>query len=168
MKVYTPRLHEYYEDTMIHLRENDPRLRPLFDKNIFAATTFNLGPQVVTYEHLDNLNLPAGLCTITTIGDYDSEQGDHVLLWDLKLMIEFPPGMLILISSAMLRHSNTTIEKLKHRYSFTQYLAGSLFRWVECGFKTLESFRKEGGTFDYDVHDRWDRGISMFSTWGEL
>ncbi|KAI0668120.1 hypothetical protein C8Q78DRAFT_942006, partial [Trametes maxima] len=134
MKTYAPRLHKYYEDMMFRLRENNPRLRPLFDKNVFAATTFNLGLQVVTYEHLDSLNLPAGLCAITAIGEYDYEQGGHVLFWDLMLMVEFPLGALMFIPSAMFRHSNTTIGKLERRYSFTQYSAGSLFRWVECGF----------------------------------
>ncbi|KAJ6538367.1 hypothetical protein DFH09DRAFT_1090605 [Mycena vulgaris] len=46
----------------------------------------------------------------------------------------------ILIPSAAIFHSNIPVAEGKHRYSFTQYTAGGLFRWVEHGFKTKEEY----------------------------
>jgi hypothetical protein len=56
-----------------------------------------------------------------------------------QLVIEFPPGSTILIPSSILSHSNTAVDDQEHRYSFTQYAAGGLFRWVDNGFRTLDS-----------------------------
>jgi hypothetical protein len=74
--------------------------------SVFATATFNFGPQTVTFPHLDFVNLPWGWCTITALGDFDPNKGGHLILWDLKLIICFPPGSTILIPSALIRHSN--------------------------------------------------------------
>ncbi|KAH9857662.1 hypothetical protein C2E23DRAFT_719904 [Lenzites betulinus] len=167
-KLYAPRLHEYYASTMDTLLKRDGMLEPNFNKSAFAAATFNLGPQVATHVHIDHQNLPAGWCTVTAIGDFNPKLGGHILLWDLKLMIEFPPGALILIPSAILRHSNTVIGSGERRYSFTQFSAGGLFRWVECGFQTQKMFKDAGGVFSMTGSERWLRGVEMWSTWEEL
>ncbi|KAI0368254.1 hypothetical protein BV20DRAFT_948588, partial [Pilatotrama ljubarskyi] len=167
-KLYAPRLHKYYSRTMQALRRYDRTLKPNFKKNVFGSATFNLGPRVVTYVHTDHLNLPAGWCAITALGRFDPTEGGHLLLWDLNLMIEFPPGALVLIPSAILRHSNTTIKPHERRYSFTQYSAGGLFRWVECGFKSQSTFRAEGGEFDLSGAQRWERDVGLWSSWDEL
>ncbi|KAJ6537570.1 hypothetical protein DFH09DRAFT_1324197 [Mycena vulgaris] len=52
----------------------------------------------------------------------------------------FATGTTILIPSAAIFHSNIPVAEGKHRYSFTQYTAGRLFRWVEHGFKTKEEY----------------------------
>lgn len=150
------------------LLANDPTLTPNFAKNVFGAATFNLGPQVSTHVHTDHLNLPAGWCTVTAIGEFDPTEGGHLLLWDLKMMIEFPPGALILIPSAILRHSNTVVGKNERRYSFTQYSAGGLFRWVECGYKSQKEFNERGGVLKITGSERWRNGVGMWSTWKEL
>ncbi|KAJ7819634.1 hypothetical protein B0H14DRAFT_2600560 [Mycena olivaceomarginata] len=88
----------------------------------------------------DFANLAFGLCAITALGDFDYKAGGHLVLWDCKLVIEFPPGCTILIPSAAIYHSNIPIGRKEHRYSFTQYTAGGLFRWVEHDFKTEEEY----------------------------
>ncbi|KAI0363498.1 hypothetical protein BV20DRAFT_1039915 [Pilatotrama ljubarskyi] len=167
-KLYAPRLHAYYSRTMQALRRSDRSLKPNFRKSAFGGAMFNLGPRVVTFVHTDHLNHPAGWCAITAIGRFDPTEGGHLLLWDLKLMIEFPPGALVLIPSAILRHSNTTIKGHERRYSFTQYSAGGLFRWVECGFKSQATFHAEGGDYGLSGAQRWLRDVGLWSTWGEL
>ncbi|KAJ2968067.1 hypothetical protein NUW54_g13326 [Trametes sanguinea] len=134
-QLFAPRLYDYYEDSMNTLYSHDPLLRPNFPNNVFAAATFNLGPRTISYTHLDHLNLPWGWCAITAIGRFDPVCGGHMVLHDLRMVIEFPPGSTILIPSAILRHSNTNISADELRYSFTQYSAGGLFRWIEHGFK---------------------------------
>lgn len=168
MRLFAPRLHGYYAETIEKLKQRHPSLKMNFTNSVFGSATFNLGPQVVTRDHVDNLNLPAGWCAITAIGDYDPTEGGHVILRDFRLIIEFPPGALILLPSAMLRHSNTTVRANERRYSFTQYSAGGLFRWVECGFTTQAKFLAKGNKFKMTGRERWNQGVQMFSTWQEL
>ena len=101
----------------------------------------NLGPQVVCFPHVDCANLPFGLCAVTAVGDFDPSKGGHLVLWDCKLLVEFPLGSTILILSAVLAHSNTKVAIHEKRFSFTQYAAGGLFRWVDHAFQTLASYR---------------------------
>nr|GAT52793.1 predicted protein [Mycena chlorophos] len=132
---FAPRLHAYYETTMDALFNWDPRLRRIFRRgtSVFPSCTFNFGPQTVTVPHLDLLNLAWGWCFITALGNFDPNKGGHLILWDLKRFIRFPPGATIAIPSALLRHSNVQIQQDETRYSFTQFAAGGLFRFVENG-----------------------------------
>ncbi|KAJ2999325.1 hypothetical protein NUW54_g6950 [Trametes sanguinea] len=138
-QLFAPRLYDYYEDSMNALYLQDPSLRPNFTNNVFAAVTFNLGRRTISYTHLDHLNLPWGWCAITAVGNFDPIAGGHIVLHDLRMVIEFPPGSTILIPSAILRHSNTTIAADERRYSFTQFSAGGLFRWIEHGFQPAKN-----------------------------
>ncbi|KAJ7896245.1 hypothetical protein B0H14DRAFT_3425604 [Mycena olivaceomarginata] len=109
---YAPDLHAYYGDTMNKLYEWNPALLRNFPckVSIFAATTFNFCPRIVTFPHLDFANLAWGWCAITVLSDFDPNCGSHLILWDLKLIIRFPPGSTILIPSALIQHSNTSIQ----------------------------------------------------------
>ncbi|KAI9069582.1 hypothetical protein FKP32DRAFT_1671248 [Trametes sanguinea] len=135
----------------------------------FAAATFNLGPETVTHRHRDHLNLPFGWCAVTAIGDFDPVAGGHLVLWELKMVFEFPPGSTILLPSALLLHSNTPIASGEHRYSFTQFSAGGLFRWAACRFRPMNTLTPEER---YAMHcagrDRWEQGVEMLSLWSEL
>ncbi|KAJ7867430.1 hypothetical protein B0H13DRAFT_1897575 [Mycena leptocephala] len=52
-----------------------------------------------------------------------------------------PTWIYILIPSAIIRHSNVPVGLHERRFSFTQYTAGGLFRWIRNGFKTDEAFQ---------------------------
>ncbi|KAJ7778948.1 hypothetical protein B0H16DRAFT_1711298 [Mycena metata] len=111
---WAPSLYQYYRSCN---SRPDPRLttpRP-FAHSVFASATFNLGPHAWTFKHRDILNLPFGWCPVTAFGDFDPTRGGHMILWDLKLVIEFPPGSTILIPSATLAHSNIPVAKTEHR-----------------------------------------------------
>jgi hypothetical protein len=95
--------------------------------SVFATATFNFGPQTVTFPDLNFTNLAWGWCAITTLGDFDPNKGGHLILWDLKLIVRFPPGSTILIPSALIRHSNTSIGSHEKRFSFTQYTPMGIF-----------------------------------------
>nr|GAT42600.1 predicted protein [Mycena chlorophos] len=142
---FAPRLHEYYEKSMDALFDWDPRLRRIFKRgtSVFPSCTFNFGPQTITLPHLDLLNLAWGWCFITAFGRFDPSRGGHLILWDLKRLIRFPPGASIAIPSALLRHSNVSIQQGETRYSFTQFAAGGLFRFVESGFQLNESLKEQ-------------------------
>lgn len=113
------------------------------------------------------------MCAITALGDYDPKRGGHLVLWDLKLVIEFPPGSTILIPSACIRHSNVSIQEGETRYSFTQYAAGGLFRWVDHGFQSEKVYRsgwsKKRKREELAVgRRRWEEAMELFPTLEEL
>lgn len=169
LKKCFPDVYQFYDATMTGLCERDPSLKRNYLDNVFAALSLNLGPRAVSYVHTDHLNLAFGLCAITAFGDYDPVAGGHLILWDLKKVIEFPPGSTILIPSAILRHSNAALAgQNERRYALVQYSAGGLFRWAECGYQSQKSFFAAGCKFLQTGRERWERGVAMFSKWAVL
>ncbi|KAJ7206770.1 hypothetical protein GGX14DRAFT_396703 [Mycena pura] len=168
---WAPRLYQYYRDCNAKLDPTLGKPRP-FRRSVFAAATFNLGPNVWTFKHRDVLNLPFGWCAITALGDFDHTKGGHLVLWELKLIIEFPPGATILIPSATIAHSNVPVDRTEHRCSFTQYTAGGLFRYADNGLRTEAELAVE----DPEMYDkllaekdvRWQKGVDLWSTLEEL
>lgn len=163
MKHWSPKLHQHYVDYMDDLKKQYPELKFPFEKSIFPTTTYNLGPRTVSYPHIDFANLAFGWCAITALGSFDYKKGGHLILWDLNLVIEFPPGSTILIPSAILSHSNTTIDEQERRYSVVQYAAGGLFRWVDNGYQTADSLTAEEKAKRKSINAmQWERALSFF------
>ena len=170
---WVPDLYQYYVDHLRPLYARYPWLKHNFLNSIFACASFNFGPMTCTFDHTDPGNLPFGWCAITALGKFDPTRGGHLVLWDLKLVIEFPPGSTVLIPSAALRHSNTAIQHGETCYSFTQYTAGGLFRWVDQGYQTSYSYyAKLGNAQKKEVkvkgEARWKLGVGLFSTLNSL
>ncbi|KAJ7839772.1 hypothetical protein B0H13DRAFT_2417355 [Mycena leptocephala] len=69
------------------------------------------GASVVTDDHVDELNLPHGMCGVFNAGDHKHKRGGHMFLKQLRLVIEFPSGSSMLIPSASITHSNVPIGK---------------------------------------------------------
>lgn len=136
----------YYKTKLDALLDHDKTLKKPFPRSTYPAAAFNLGPSVRTFKHRDPLNCPFGMCAIQALGDFDPTQGGHLVLWDLRLYIQFPPGSLILIPSATIVHSNTPIQKHKSRASFTQYCGGGLFRYVDHDFMTEAALKAKDPT----------------------
>lgn len=162
---WAPKLYEYYDDRLGKLFEDDEGLKKPFN-SVFPAVTYNLGPQTVCTPHLDFANLPFGYCAITALGQYDPTKGGHLVLWECKLVIEFPPGSTILIPSAIVTHSNVPIRAGEKRYSVTQYSAGALFRWVDNGFQTAVAYRasltaEEKIELEETDSRRWELGLDL-------
>ena len=161
-------MYGHYGTTLDALCRQDSQLKRNFTRSPFSCATFNVGPRTVTVGHTDHLNLPCGWCSITALGDFNPKLGGHLALWDLKMVIEFPPGSTILIPSAILRHSNTPVGPDERRYSLTQFSPGGIFRWVACGFQST----RDAGVSAQDLNrmgpSRWAQGLAMLSTWGEL
>jgi hypothetical protein len=164
-----PKLHAKLRTMMRRLCNNKPGLRRPFSNSIFPACTVNFGPRAITVPHLDHFNDPALMCFINSLGDFDPKLGGHLVLWDLKLVIEFPPGSVIGIPSSLLRHSNLPIQPGERRASFTQYAAGGLFRWVDHGFNTLERCDPElRKALSAENVNRFERGLGLFTTLDEF
>lgn len=170
--IWAPRLHGEYRENLARLYDKDPTLLPNYFTNVFTSATVNFGPQVVTFPHVDELNVPFGWCAITALGKFNHRVGGHLVLWDLNMVVEFPSGSTILIPSATIRHSNVAIQPKETRHSFTQYTSGSLFRWVACGHRTEKAFKltdpSAWAEFAEKRASSANRAVNLFSTIGEL
>jgi len=127
------------------------------------------GPRTVCYKHKDFANLAYGLCSVTSLGRFDPTKGGHLILWELGIVVEFPPSSTILLMSALVSHSNTTIEKNKTRYSVAHYIAGALFRWAKNGFQKTEELynsipRSTCENLEFLDSFLWEYGLSLLPT----
>ncbi|KAL0573314.1 hypothetical protein V5O48_008635 [Marasmius crinis-equi] len=149
--LWGPELFDKYTWTVgkMHQHPETSHLPLPFKDSVFTACAFNFGGQVRTYKHRDHLNWAFGWCAITALGNFDPTKSARLVLWELKLVIDFPPGSTVLIPSAVITHSNTRIAEGQYaflqtrnslayrvltgdeRTSFTQYSAGAIFRWAE-------------------------------------
>lgn len=118
------------------------------------------------------MNLAFGWCAIHALGTFDHTKGGHLVLKEPKLIIEFPPGALILLPSATITHGNTAIQAGETRVSFTQYSSGAMFRFVDNGFRTVEQLRKADKVAYQKMLDakdnRWKLGLGLWSTAEEI
>ena len=131
----------------------------------------------MTDPHTDPGNLSWGRCVITSCGKFNADLGGHIVLWDLGLVVRFPPGSTIILPSALLTHSNVKIQPGEERFSLTQYTAGGLLRWVYNGFVSdkslLARLRREGGAAEYakwegDRKARFEEGLQSFGMFDDL
>lgn len=134
MKIWAPTLWGFCDQMLTGIEAWNPSLKRPFEKCPFATMTFNLGPVVCTCPHQDYKNLAGGWCAVTSFGDFDPKTGGHIILWDLKIAIEFPPHATIFIPSAIVEHSNTAVGKGETRRSITHYNSAGLFRWIAYGY----------------------------------
>ena len=141
--------------------EQDETLKAPFSNSVFACAAFNFGPQVVTRPHRDHLNLAYGWCSITALGTFDPKAGGHLVLPELKLAIEFPPGATVLIPSASFTHYNLPIGIEENRQSITQFSAGGIFRWISYGFQ----LKKIAIAASIEGEKWWEKGMGLFDIW---
>ncbi|PBK98646.1 hypothetical protein ARMGADRAFT_909911, partial [Armillaria gallica] len=122
--------------------------------------------------HRDILNCPYGWCAITALGRFDHRRGAHIILWELKLFIQFPHAATIFIPSATITHSNTPPAEGEGRISFTQFLAGGILRWVDNGFRTEKEMLAQDpaahATMKQQKSKRWEMGLGLLSKLEEI
>jgi hypothetical protein len=170
---WAPRLYDYYDTHVQALIDHDKTSTRPFHNSVWAAATFNFGPATACFKHKDYLNLPFGLCGITSLGRFDPKRGGHLVLWGIRRVVEFPPGSTVLIPSAAIAHSNVGIQAGERRYSFTQYTAGGIFRWVDQGFQTVERHQEQLSPDELNAEllelaSQGSMGLGLFSTLEEL
>ncbi|THV07307.1 hypothetical protein K435DRAFT_643672, partial [Dendrothele bispora CBS 962.96] len=166
---FSPKNYKYYKDGMDNLAQKLPGLSPNFPRSVFASISVNFGPRTCTQVHTDSKNTAHGMCAVTALGDFNPKVGGHIVLWDLKIVLEFPPGCTVLLPSALIRHSNIPIQQNETRYSITQYTAGGIWRWLDAGGRTeAEMSTEELAEFKAYKVNRRERTLSMFSTLEEV
>lgn len=142
LNLWAPRLYKEYANVRART-ESKLNIPWNFEGSVFAAAAFNFGGKVRTFLHRDFLNWAFGWCAITALGKFNPKCSARLILWELKLVIDFPPASTILLPSAVITHSNTPIAEGDYRNSFTQYTAGPIFRWVRNGCRTEKQSNKE-------------------------
>ncbi|TRM57984.1 hypothetical protein BD626DRAFT_411072, partial [Schizophyllum amplum] len=140
--------HAFMTEKMKELQTLKPH-NPIFKNTVFPCCTINSGPRAISLPHRDSHNLAFGVCAVHAQGNFDPDKGGHLILWDLGLVVRFPPGTTLIFPSALIRHSNVALNSEDEvRRSFTLFFPGHLARWADNGGvtdKTLQS------TFDeYD------------------
>jgi hypothetical protein len=164
---YNKDLFRYYKEKLDPLFSNMPGLQRIFPAHIsvYPSAAFNFGPNVQTFKHRDIKNCPFGWCAIQALGNFDPTKGGHLVLWEARLVVEFPPGSLILIPSATITHSNTPVTAGDSRASFTQYAPGDLFRYVDYGFRLEKELKDEDPErFERVMKERvdnWRAGLDL-------
>ncbi|KAJ6574070.1 hypothetical protein B0H19DRAFT_1253833 [Mycena capillaripes] len=139
-----------------------------------SASTYHtfLGFPPTQYFHapLSTLGPTSGRLGIATFKMYPS--AGRPPLWELKLVIEFPAGALILLPSATITHSNIPVQEGDTRVSFTQFTAGALMRYVDNGFRTSDELQvqdlQEFACLEGERDRRWEMGLGLLSTMDEL
>jgi hypothetical protein len=106
----------------------------------FASFTLNVGRHSISLPHKDGGNLAAGLCYVAPFGSFDHTLGGHLILHELKLVVEIPSGGSILFPSGLITHENIPISDNEERRAITGYTSGGLFQWVENGFQKARTF----------------------------
>jgi hypothetical protein len=162
----------HYQERLNTLFTQDLSLKRIFPKCIFPAAALNFGPKVCSFRHRDVLNCPYGWCAIYAFGNFNPVAGGHLYLWDLGIVVEFPPNSLVLIPSATVEHSNSPIAKDEERVSFTLFCGGGLFRWVDNGFRT-EKQLKEQNSKEYLMAcekktGRWKEGLALLRKYEDI
>ncbi|KAE9399640.1 hypothetical protein BT96DRAFT_939311 [Gymnopus androsaceus JB14] len=155
-------LYNYCNSQFERLLVNDNSLIRIFDNSVLASVAFNFGPCTVCIPHVDFGNLPFLWCWIWGLGWFNWKKGSHLVLWDLKVVVEFPPWYHHRNSFGRLRHGNTPL-----------YSSGGNFRWVNHGFQTEEDFKAKRSAEKAKEEeiwkcDHWEMGLNMFSTLEEL
>ncbi|KAE9392037.1 hypothetical protein BT96DRAFT_944950 [Gymnopus androsaceus JB14] len=107
--------------------------------SVFAAVAFNFGGNIGTFKHRDALNWAFGRT-------FDPTRSAQLILWELKLVINFSHTATVLTPSAIVTNSNTAVAEGDDRGSFTQYTAGPIFRWVNNGCRTEKEFEEDPGS----------------------
>ncbi|KAF6743090.1 hypothetical protein DFP72DRAFT_828982, partial [Ephemerocybe angulata] len=173
-RLFMPKLYKRYHGLRqdVERQSHLPHLKWNFAKSVFSAAAFNFGPQTVTAQHRDCMNLPGGFCAITALGTFDAKLGGQLVIEELGLVIDFPAGSTILLPSAVLTHSNTAIQPGETRVSFTQYTSGALFRYADNGYRTEKELKQYNEEQYNDMMERkstrWVRTLALWSKFEDI
>lgn len=144
--------------------KSHPHLRRPFNNSSYPACGVNFGPRTVCFDHRDSSNAPGVPCSVTALGDYDPKMGGHLVIFDLKMIIEFPPGSTILLPSGSLRHGNTAVQSSETRTSFTQFCPGNLLRYESNGMCSLNAMLPaEKAEVQSRADEMWQEVMRRFS-----
>ncbi|KAG8940500.1 hypothetical protein FRC04_005226 [Tulasnella sp. 424] len=177
-ETWAPDIFADYEDCHHKVLDAHPSLARTYPKDsdidlLFGSITVNLGPQTVCKRHKDIKNkAPGGLCAVQGLGPFDSRRGGHLVLHELRVVVEMRPGDIIFFPSAVISHETIPISSGEKRYSLVWYSAGGLFCWRDAGGRMLKLWARTS-PIAHSKHQklgekRWIDGWKNFSTLADL
>jgi predicted 2-oxoglutarate/Fe(II)-dependent dioxygenase YbiX len=151
---------------------HDPSLVENFKNGAWATMTIHFDSQTVSCPHNDMDNLAYGWSCITALGNFDPHKGGHLVLWDVNMVVTFPPGSTVMIPSAVVLHSNTPISSAERRHTLIQHSPAGLFRWVDNDFQSDEARELQSSTEELQKREktnqtRWSEGLALLPTYQE-
>ena len=166
--LWMPDLMKEYTDLQAELLAINSLFKSAFPDSLFCSFTMNMGPHTVCLGHRDFWNVVYGTCPIGALGPFNHCMGGHIILHELKLIIEFCWGDVMFIPSGAVTHENVPIHEGETWYSFTMYTAGGLFRYMSCGMWMVKEMKEknEDGYARYiaESPQHWEEGWKQYST----
>jgi hypothetical protein len=155
---YFPKLFKYYDNVLESVCALSQDCNFPYQDLPFASYTLNVGDKCICNVHVDALNLSTGLCLVIPLGNFDPRKGGHLILHELRLFLELPPGSIVLFPSAIISHENVTISDGESRRAFTGFTPAFMFQWAENGFSRVPEMSKEE-RIEYGLQ-HWNMGKS--------
>lgn len=170
---YFPAIYDDFSETLERVVDNDPKLSVPIPGCAWAATHINFPPGSWCHAHTDHLNHVGGLCAVWALDEFNADKGGHIILWDLKLVVRFPPGNLILLPSALVKHGNISVYQGGKRSAFVLFSAAGLFRWVLNGMMSDAEFKESASAEDLKAWQEFrasqaQRNTERFPLWDDL
>ena len=139
---------------------------------MFSTTAFDLGPGVAPQKNHTALSHPYGWSATQALGQFDSTKGGQFIFWELRLIVQFPAGSLVLHPAGLITVSTTPVNEGETRTSITQYMPASLFQYVESGFRSAKELKMHNAAVNQEDlktgADKWRMGLDLFTTLDEL
>lgn len=142
LQVFCPEAYQTLEDEKRNFLNLHPDALYPSDASVFSAATFELGGPHSrgAADGLPCRHQAAKWSILTALGNYSPLHGGHIILWDLGLVVCFPPGASILIPSGLVRYSFVRVRRGERRYSLLQWAGAGIARWFLNGHKTDVDF----------------------------
>ncbi|KAJ7236958.1 hypothetical protein C8J57DRAFT_1529749 [Mycena rebaudengoi] len=148
-QLYAPRLFNDCVDKVQQIRNHGEGLHLPFDEAIhseveppispFTTVEYDFGGSTSPLRYHER-DLFYAWRSVTSLGVYDSRHGGHLILWDLRRIILFPPGSTFLFPGALIRYSFVAIEERTERqFLLTQYSDAGHYRYLANGFSPKAS-----------------------------
>ncbi|KAJ7447991.1 hypothetical protein FB451DRAFT_1054112, partial [Mycena latifolia] len=116
-RIFGPKLYNVFDRVLDTYESHYTGSARPFHFSIFPAATFALGNRALQ-PYLDD-DIAGGWTALTALGEYNKEEGGHIILWDLNRVIKFRTGSTILIPCSLVRYSFVKIVPRETRYCLT-------------------------------------------------
>ncbi|KAJ7149524.1 hypothetical protein C8R43DRAFT_1128519 [Mycena crocata] len=121
------RLHVWFPQALQVYEDHYAGSARFLSFGVFAAATFVFGCNPLP---LFDDDIATGWAALTALGTYDWRRGGHIILWDLNIVVPFPPGCTILIPRAAVRYSFVKIAPGETRYCLIQHTPAAVFNFA--------------------------------------
>jgi hypothetical protein len=140
-----------------------------FNNSVYTSATLNVGPRTACWLHNDSTNYPGLPCAVTAFGAFDPDKSGHLIAWNVGVVVRFPQLSTVLLSSSSVMHGNTAISSSEQRFSFTQYVQGSLYRSMAYSLQPATLINdEEKEKLDSEAEEGWEMQLARIGTLGDL